>query len=153
MKRIKRIIAGGQTGTDRAAMDFARKHDIPLSGYCPGGGWAEDHPDPPGIRALYPELTETEETDPAVRTVRNVLDSDTVIAVCPGLSGGTRLAVGTAKEAGIPCVIADGGTDTNSLKEEDIYDKVLNIAGPRMSECERAYEFTMELLEELFYGN
>lgn len=48
-KKITRIRTGGQSGVDRAAMDFARKWGIPLCGWCPKGGWAEDYPDPPGV--------------------------------------------------------------------------------------------------------
>ncbi len=47
MKKIARIRTGGQSGVDRAAMDFAREQGIPLCGWCPKGGWAEDYPDPP----------------------------------------------------------------------------------------------------------
>ena len=69
---IARIRSGGQTGVDRAALDFARKHNMEICGWCPKGGWAEDYPEEPGILAVYPELQETPE---AAGTVRDgVLD-------------------------------------------------------------------------------
>lgn len=43
-KKIRRIRTGGQSGVDRAAMDFARERGIPLCGWCPKNGWAEDVP-------------------------------------------------------------------------------------------------------------
>ena len=43
-KKIYRIRTGGQSGVDRAAMDFAREYGIPLCGWCPKNGWAEDYP-------------------------------------------------------------------------------------------------------------
>ena len=62
-KKISRIRTGGQSGVDRAAMDFAREREIPLCGWCPKNGWAEDYPDPPGLIVDYPELTETQGKD------------------------------------------------------------------------------------------
>ena len=37
-KKIRRIRTGGQSGVDRAAMDFARERGIPLCGWCPKNG-------------------------------------------------------------------------------------------------------------------
>ena len=37
------IVSGGQTGVDRAALDVAIELGIPYRGWCPKGGWAEDH--------------------------------------------------------------------------------------------------------------
>ena len=59
VKKIVKIRTGGQTGVDRAAMDFAREHEIPLCGWCPKNGWAEDYTVAPGLLKDYPELTET----------------------------------------------------------------------------------------------
>ena len=41
---LKKIISGGQTGADRAALDFAIENDIPHGGWCPNGRKAEDGP-------------------------------------------------------------------------------------------------------------
>ena len=60
---IIRIRSGGQSGVDRAALDFARKHNIEICGWCPKGGWAEDYPEAPGIKEMYPELQETRHCD------------------------------------------------------------------------------------------
>ena len=57
--KIRRIRTGGQTGVDRAAMDISRKYGIPLCGWRPKNGWAEDYPSAPGLRRDYPELRET----------------------------------------------------------------------------------------------
>ena len=42
--RIKIIRSGGQTGVDRAALDVARELGIPVAGWCPKNGIAEDMP-------------------------------------------------------------------------------------------------------------
>ena len=49
IKKISMIRTGGQTGVDRAAMDAAREFGIPLCGWCPKNGWAEDYPSAPGL--------------------------------------------------------------------------------------------------------
>jgi hypothetical protein len=39
---IRRIISGGQTGADSAALDFAIWHEIPHGGWCPKGQLCEN---------------------------------------------------------------------------------------------------------------
>ena len=58
MGRVRRIVAGGQTGVCRAALDFAVQHRFPYGGYVPQGGRTDDFPDPPGLLAAYPDLRE-----------------------------------------------------------------------------------------------
>jgi len=67
-RAIHAIRSGGQTGVDRGALDAARAAGVPLCGWCPRGGWAEDAPEAPGIRLAYPELQETPSADPVQRT-------------------------------------------------------------------------------------
>jgi len=38
---IRKIVSGGQTGVDRAALDFAIGRRIPHGGYCPKGRRSE----------------------------------------------------------------------------------------------------------------
>ena len=68
---VQKIISGGQTGVDRAALDLALEFGIPCGGWCPRGRRAEDGP----INTRYP-LTETSSTDYGVKTKRNVKESD-----------------------------------------------------------------------------
>ena len=51
----KKIVSGGQTGADRAALDWALRHDIQHGGWCPNGGLASDGP----LDLVY-QLRETE---------------------------------------------------------------------------------------------
>jgi hypothetical protein len=39
---LERIVSGGQTGVDRAALDVALELGIPCGGWCPRGRLAED---------------------------------------------------------------------------------------------------------------
>ena len=48
-----KIISGGQTGVDRAALDVAIERGMSWGGWCPKGGWAEDFPDQPGLLNKY----------------------------------------------------------------------------------------------------
>ena len=71
-----KIVSGGQTGVDRAALDVAIERGIAYGGWCPKGCWAEDMPNPPGLLSRYPDLRETPEADPSQRTEWNVRDTD-----------------------------------------------------------------------------
>src|SRR6185312_13838048 len=101
-----RIVSGGQSGVDRAALDVALELGIPYGGWCPRGGWAEDLPVPPGLLARYPLLRETPTAEPAERTRWNVRDSDgTLILLAgerPAPGSGTALALATAEELARP---------------------------------------------------
>src|SRR5262250_2820655 len=89
-----KIISGGQTGVDRAALDVAIERGMSWGGWCPKGGWAEDFPDPPGLLSKYPWLRETSSPQPAQRTEWNVRDSDAVLIIVErsglSISKGTR---------------------------------------------------------------
>lgn len=153
MGLVSRIVSGGQSGVDRAALDVAIAHGLPYGGWCPRGGWAEDHPEPPGLLARYPLLRETASTDPAERTRRNVADSDaTLVLRAPEVaSPGTDLTVATAHELGRPCLVSDG-SDADRVRAwlvglgDGI---VLNVAGPRESGQPGAYASARALLQTL----
>jgi len=66
---IEKVISGGQTGADRAALDFAIAHGIPYGGWCPAGRLAEDGT----IDARY-ILKETPSASYPQRTEWNVRD-------------------------------------------------------------------------------
>jgi len=130
-----KIISGGQTGVDRAALDAALSLGIPHGGWCPLGRWAEDGP----IPSCY-LLRETDSPDPAVRTERNVLESDgTLILYRERLRGGTKLTFQLAQRHGRPCLLVDLDAPLEDeqvrrwLVEQGI--KILNVAGPRESQC------------------
>ncbi len=150
-----KIVSGGQSGVDRAAIDAAIALEIPYGGWCPKGGWAEDFPDPPGLLAVYPELTPTPSADPAERTRANVRDSDrTLILIGAGgldASPGTALTVGIAQELGRPHVVVDafdvGASDAVRAWLADRRRRiVLNVAGPRESEAAGIYAVAKRVL-------
>jgi len=132
-QHIEKIVSGGQTGVDRAALDVALELGIPCGGWCPKGRAAEDG----RIDERYP-LRETETEDPAERTRRNVRDSDaTLILARRPLTGGTALTEDDAHEHNRPVFVID---PLNSQAVENVrrwlqttQPRVLNVAGPRAS--------------------
>ena len=156
MKKISGIRTGGQSGVDRAVMDFAKEHGIPLCGWCPKNGWAEDYPDTPGLLADYPELVETPSEDTAQRTKWNMRDSDAILTIIPegsGISPGTETGLAEGEALGKPMYTATGLDDVpeiarwiNTLPD----DTELCVGGPRASECPEAYDITKAILNALF---
>lgn len=149
--QISQIISGGQTGADRAALDVAIELGIDYGGRCPAGGWAEDFPEPPGLLAFYPRLTPTAEREPGVRTRLNVRDSDATLVVWDGQtpSPGTQLTIETARDLGRPLLVTPGDTeDTLAWLATLGGAVVLNVAGPRESNCPGTYARTARLLGE-----
>ncbi len=145
MAKIKMIRSGGQSGVDRAALDAARSCKITICGWCPKGGWAEDYQDPPGILALYPELRETPSSRVEQRTVWNVRDADATWIIDPTqsvTSAGTALTAKATKAFGKPCLVVSTENSAQEILDwlAGLDDElILNIAGPRESECEGAY--------------
>jgi hypothetical protein len=150
---IARIVSGGQTGADRAALDIAIELGLPYGGWCPAGGLAEDLPTPPGLLDAYPLLSEATSADPALRTRLNVRDSDATLVVrAPGTdSPGTELTLAIAEELGRPLLVTEGDpTDVRRWLTQlpaDGRPITLNVAGPRESNQPGIYRATRALLK------
>ena len=132
---VRRVIAGGQTGVDRAALDAALALGLPVGGWCPAGRRAEDGP----IPAAYP-LPPTPGADDESRTEWNVRDSDATLILYRGeLAGGTRFAAQIARRLGRPLLLRDLDHPVAVaelaawLRINQV--RVLNCAGPRESQC------------------
>jgi hypothetical protein len=131
----QRIVSGGQTGVDRAALDVAIELGLPHGGWCPKGRRAED-----GRLPEHYQLQETSSTDYASRTAQNVLDSDGTLILHRGpLRGGTRLTAQIARQHNRPLLRIDLSAPAKSavaairawLTRHRI--ATLNVAGPRES--------------------
>ncbi|MCC6511032.1 MAG: putative molybdenum carrier protein [Pirellulaceae bacterium] len=130
---VQRIISGGQTGVDRAALNVAMLLHIEHGGWCPRGRLAEDG----RIPEQY-QLWETEAIEYSVRTECNVVDSTGTLLIYRGrLQRGTLLTYRLAQKHAKPAlrVRLDQGDDIRTIQrwlcEHEI--RVLNVAGPRAS--------------------
>lgn len=147
-----RILSGGQTGVDRAALDAAIAAGVPYRGWCPAGATAEDLPDG-GLLAAYPDLRPTDSDDPALRTRLNVRDSTAVLVVAPFhlVAGGTLLTVDEAARLDRPCLVATGPAERVAAWLDSLPEPcVLDVAGPRASEWPEGYDVARRLLEDLW---
>ena len=148
---LKKIVSGGQTGADRAALDAALKTDFPHGGYCPIGRKAED-----GIIDLKYRLVETGK-DYRVRTEKNVEVSDgTVIFYSSSISGGTEHTLLSCIKLKKPYKLIDinlAGKNSAAkallhfITENNI--ETLNIAGPRLSNCPEIYRFVKAVIVQV----
>ena len=148
INKIQLIISGGQSGVDRAALDFSIKHSISHKGFCPANRWAEDGKIDPEYN-----LTETKSSETSIRTRKNVELADaTLILFTNQMDEGTQLTEAIAKQLKKPFYILN--LDRN--KRNKVIDWVeqnqissLNIAGPRESNSPGIYNASLELLESL----
>jgi len=147
---VRRIVSGGQTGADRAALDVARAWEMASGGYVPAGRLAEDG----RIPDVYVNLVETSTDDYAERTRLNVLHSDGTLILSHGvLSGGSQFTWRFANEARKPCRHLDFNRLTMRAAVADVERWLidtaivtLNVAGPRASHDPRIYAATFALL-------
>lgn len=128
------LISGGQTGVDRAALDFALKTGICCGGWCPKGRRAEDGV----IPESYP-MTEASSDLYQQRTRLNVRDSDATLIIADEAekSRGTALTVKYALKYGRPCLVVNHQKpDLKKLQRwlQRYKPAILNVAGPRLSE-------------------
>ncbi|WP_142525271.1 YpsA SLOG family protein [Methylacidimicrobium cyclopophantes] len=147
-----KIVSGGQTGADRAGLDWSLAHGIPAGGWCPRGRRAEDGT----IPSRYP-LEETPSEDYAERTLWNVRDSDgtVIFTVGSALSGGSRLASQEATRLRKPWIHLHEGTPCAAQKLRTFLEehriRVLNVAGSRASREPKVSRLVWLTLEEALF--
>jgi predicted Rossmann-fold nucleotide-binding protein len=145
-----KIISGGQTGVDRAALDVALKHGIECGGCCPAGRIDEFG----RIPDQYP-LQELESGGFTERTLQNVKDSDGAVIIYPGkLGGGTEQTLRFCVEQQRPHKLIDASKVSAEDAAKLIFDfilehkiEVLNVAGPRQSEWPEGYDYAFRALD------
>ncbi len=154
MSLLTKIVSGGQTGADRAALDFAIKFNIPHGGWITKGRRTESGPLPD-----FYNLKEMDTRDYPARTRQNILDSDGTVIIARGpLTGGSALTYAFARKTGKwVCRI--------NLLEQDIFEaalilhafildqgiRVLNVAGPRAGHDPDIYYDVKTILTAVLY--
>jgi hypothetical protein len=151
-----KIVSGGQTGVDRAALDVALKHGIDCGGWCPAGRLDEFG----RIPDRYP-LTELKQENKEKRgifeerTMANARDSEgTIVIYCDQLLGGTKYTVECCKQLPRPYQLIDASKippeETAELIAEFVRKQridILNVAGPRQSEWPKGYDYAFRALD------
>ena len=151
---IKKIISGGQTGVDRAALDAAIKLSIVHGGWVPKGRLTENGP-------LSPEyhLKETRTSNYAERTEKNVLEADGTLIISRGpLTGGSEYTREMAVKHHRPWLHIDlndkAAFQAATVINKWIFSKkieTLNVAGPRASKDSKIYQDTLNIIESVYY--
>lgn len=148
---INKIISGGQTGVDRAALDVAIELKIPHGGWCPAGRRAED-----GVIPSRYNLEETSNDGYRTRTLMNVRDANATLILNYGLrlSGGTLFTASRVRSDQL--LVVDITDMSFAFKTRrwldtvpDLFGFVLNVAGPRESKCPGIYEQARKFLLEV----
>ncbi len=151
---IEKLVSGGQSGADIAALDVALAHGLPHGGWCPLGRKSEEGPIPERYR-----LTETPKANYLQRNEWNVRDSDgtVVLTMARQVSGGSLRTLEFAEKLSKPVY---------HLSRQEFHDvpkalrlfveeqgiKTLNIAGSSESREPGIHAWAMEVLEGAFFG-
>jgi hypothetical protein len=148
--KLHRVVSGGQTGVDRAALDAAMACGIPIGGWCPKGRRAEDG----FVPRRYP-LRETPSRNYVQRTTWNVRDSDgTLVLYVGALTGGSLRTTEVAAKLGKPCLALDLDLYLAPERAWEYLEGrkllILNVAGPRESGRPGIHARAHRLLMEVF---
>ncbi|MBD2520552.1 putative molybdenum carrier protein [Nostoc sp. FACHB-973] len=154
MANSLKIVSGGQTGADRAALDGAIAHQVPHGGWCPRGRKAED-----GVINPRYNLTETPSDEYSQRTEWNVCDSDgtVIFSIAQKLFAGTLLTAQLAQKYQKHCIhICKELTHINPVSELLLFILnykivTLNVAGTRASDEPDVYQFVKITFEEAIF--
>jgi hypothetical protein len=146
---IKKIISGGQTGADQAALDAAIKWNIPHGGWVPSGRLTEAG----RLPDIYKMKEMPTDSNPA-RTEQNVIDSDGTLIISHGpLTEGSKHTKEIAFKRGKPYLHIDLNKINLSIAARQVYDwiikseiETLNVAGPRASSDPSIYQAVMHLM-------
>jgi hypothetical protein len=147
-----KIVSGGQTGVDRAALDVALELGLPCGGWCPRGRRAEDGP----ILEHYP-LAETPWDGYPQRTEWNVRDCDGTLILTHGEPDrGTALTLELVRRQKKPHLVVDLSKPPGAAvvhewgRSHQV--RVLNVAGPRESSNPGIYVAAVRFLSEVLSG-
>jgi len=151
---LKKIVSGGQTGADRAALDVAIRLGIPHGGWIPKGRITEA-----GFLPSKYRMKEMPTASYALRTEQNVIDSDGTLIISRGkLTGGSALTAKYAAKHDRSCRHIDLNAKPHLEAALNIAAwvmknriEILNIAGPRASKDPGIYDAVSDVLESAIH--
>ena len=151
---IRKIISGGQTGVDQAALDAAINLAVAHGGWIPKGRITESGPLPEKYK-----LKETRSSNYADRTEKNVRDADGTLIISHGLlTGGSEYTREMAIKHKRPWLHIDlsqtAAFQAASAINQWILQKeieILNVAGPRASKDPAVYQEALNIIESAYY--
>jgi hypothetical protein len=136
---VKKIVSGGQTGVDQAALRVGLALGIEIGGWCPLGRACEDgvipaefplQPTPRDRSELAPDLPRS------LRTEWNVRDSDGTLVLHDhkaGVDPGSRFAIEVAQKVDRPILVLALQTTELAIVHRWLAGKeiqILNVSGP-----------------------
>ena len=140
MSQIQKIISGGQTGVDQAALRAAIALGIPVDGWCPPGHICEDGIIPKEFPLKETPFERSEDAPDIPRSLRtewNVRDSDGILILTKSIASldpGTNFAKQCCLHYNNPYMIEDPSDPLSLARAREWIEAnsiaVLNVAGP-----------------------
>ncbi len=141
-----RIVSGGQSGADRAGLDWALAHQVDHGGWCPKGRRSEEGQIPPHYL-----LSETPLSNYLQRTEWNVRDSDATVifTLDDKLDGGSKRTAQFADKLRRPWMHFRPGVHEKFLAGflQRHHVLTLNVAGKRESSAPGTHAFVTSMLD------
>lgn len=143
-----KLVSGGQSGADRAGLDWALKKNVACGGWCPKGRKCEDGL----LDSRYP-LRESNSSSYLQRTEWNVRDSDLtlIFTMTPELDGGSKRTADFALKHGKTFKHVHPAISPESVVAylQRKTPRVLNVAGKRESSAPGIYEWVIDYLDKI----
>jgi hypothetical protein len=158
--KLKKVISGGQTGVDQAALRAAQERGLDCGGWCPPGRECESGI----IPARFPLQETSRDRSPyapgvprSQRTEWNVRDSDATLILRPQSTGedlGTDWTARCAAHFGRPLLVIDPGDPEAAFAIKDWLNaleiRTLNVAGSSEGTAPGIGDRAYSLLAEVF---
>ena len=144
---LSKVISGGQTGVDQAALRAALACGVAQGGSCPPGRESEAGPIPAGLpvrETAQDRSPDAPDVPRSLRTERNVRDSDATLVLRPAsverADPGTEWALRCAARLGRAVLVCDPADPEAAVRIarwiRALGIRTLNVAGPAESACQ-----------------
>lgn len=158
--QLQKVISGGQTGVDRAALDAAYDAGYLTGGWCPPGHCSDDGQIPEKFNLVETVKEHSKHAPNVARSLRtelNVRDADATLILCPDIfiiDDGTSVTLQFANKykknwlRENPFLKHTVHVIAEWLIKHNV--KVLNVAGPSENNCPGIYNASFKTLSRVF---